>query len=61
LLRDSRMPALAAPDSPTPKETEAFPMSGNDRCWFDNHHDGFPVTPNTTQPHPEDAISRRQS
>jgi hypothetical protein len=60
-LRHSRTSALAAPDLPTPKETEAFPMPGNDRCWFDDHQGGFPTIPNTTQRHPEDAISRRQS
>ena len=49
---------LAAPDLPGPKETEPFPVPGNDRRWFDDHQGRFPVTPHTTQAHPENSVSR---
>src|SRR4051794_4439310 len=60
-LRHSGTAALAAPDLPSPKETKAFPMPGDDRGWYDDQQGGFPVRPNTTQPHPENSIRGRQS
>jgi RNA polymerase sigma-70 factor, ECF subfamily len=40
-MRHSRTPALAAPDSPSPKETEPLAMPADDGRWFDDHQGGF--------------------
>jgi hypothetical protein len=56
LPRHSRAPALPAPHFPSPVQTKALTMPGDDRLWLHDQQGGFPVRPDSTQPDPQNPI-----
>ncbi len=57
---DRRPAGLAAPNSPRPEQTEAFPVPGDHRLRFDDGEGGLPIAPTLGQPCTEEAISGGQ-
>jgi hypothetical protein len=51
---------LAVADLPTPEETKALTMPGDDSVRLHDHQGGSPIVPDPRQAHPEDLIGRRQ-
>src|SRR3954451_12263880 len=60
LLRHSGASGLPAPDFPSPVQTKALAMPGDDRLWLHDQQSGFPVRPELTEPDPHNPIDRPQ-
>src|SRR5262249_59969479 len=59
--RDRRPSALAVPYLPSPKQTEAFAMPGDNRFGLDKHQRRAPTAPDAGSRDPEETIRCRES
>ena len=57
LARNDRSSRLAAPHLPSPEQSKAGTMPGQDRFWFDDGQRRAPVAPKTGETDPQEAVA----